>query len=234
MKDKRIVCGIYSITNILTNKRYIGYSNNIKRRFNDHKWALRCNKHDNDYLQKAWNKYGENGFIFEILEECIENELSVKEDYWCRYYKTHNDLFGYNLQITGITQKGPIKDSTKLKRSKSLKGRIFTKEHCENISKARLGKYTGPNPYLKQRQREVQGYPIIVISLYNEKLYEFNSIAETSEKLNLKAVSIAACIKNPPKCLKGYIFIKKEEYDENKDYTIGNRNIKSMRIKYAK
>lgn len=63
------VSGIYIITNKVTGKLYIGESLDIYRRWHDeHIPQLRKNRHYNKELQKDFNKYGEENFIFEILE----------------------------------------------------------------------------------------------------------------------------------------------------------------------
>ena len=56
--------GIYCIENIITNKKYIGQSIDVNERWRKHISELNHNYHHNDYLQKAWNKYGEKGFKF--------------------------------------------------------------------------------------------------------------------------------------------------------------------------
>jgi len=61
-------CGIYKISNLISNKFYIGSSIDINRRWKEHKNDLKKNKHDNEYLQNSWNKYGEETFLFEIIE----------------------------------------------------------------------------------------------------------------------------------------------------------------------
>ena len=62
--------GIYKITNITNNKVYIGSSVNISNREYKHFWMLDKGIHDNEYLQKSYNKYGKDVFIFEIVEYC--------------------------------------------------------------------------------------------------------------------------------------------------------------------
>lgn len=77
--------GVYKITNILNNKCYIGSTTSFNTRFNSHKHFLRKNKHPNSHLQNAWNLYGENNFVFEILEKIEDpNEeiLLQKEQYF--------------------------------------------------------------------------------------------------------------------------------------------------------
>ena len=74
--------GIYKIENKINSKVYIGSSNNIKRRWQKHKSLLKHNKHQNSHLQASWNKYGEDNFIFSIIELCSENSLLEREQYF--------------------------------------------------------------------------------------------------------------------------------------------------------
>lgn len=62
--------GIYMILNILNNHKYVGSTNNFKRRLTRHRGELRKDKHHSTYLQRAYNKYGEDKFIIYILERC--------------------------------------------------------------------------------------------------------------------------------------------------------------------
>lgn len=91
--------GIYSITNLINNKKYIGQSIDIENRFVRHKCELRKGRHVNKHLQHAWNKYGENNFKFEIIEICSKTSLNNRECYWISFYDTLNN--GYNLDRGG-------------------------------------------------------------------------------------------------------------------------------------
>ena len=83
------------IKNNINNKSYIGQSINIENRWTHHKSELNNNRHINDYLQNAWNKYGEDNFSFIVIEECKESELNEKEIYYINKYNSMNN--GYNL-----------------------------------------------------------------------------------------------------------------------------------------
>ena len=113
------IIGIYSITNKINNKKYIGYSIDIKRRWATHKRNLKNNKHENDHLQKAYNKYGENAFKYQIVEECTQEELKNKEKYWIAFYDSKNN--GYNMSEGGDGILNPTEDVRK-KISEALKG----------------------------------------------------------------------------------------------------------------
>ena len=67
-KDK-LNAGIYTITNTATDKVYIGETTMLKRRLSRHRWNLKRLKHENDALQKDYRKYGEDVFVYEVVEE---------------------------------------------------------------------------------------------------------------------------------------------------------------------
>lgn len=117
--------GIYKITNTITNCSYIGSSVNIDRRFRQHRHSLKHNKHVNTYLQNSWNKYGENVFIFEIIEIVVDfNNLLKREQY-------HIDIcnFKYNLNVVTPTRLGSKANAeTKKRLSESHKGKISPKK----------------------------------------------------------------------------------------------------------
>jgi len=71
--------GIYRIRNLITNDCYYGSSKNIEKRWTRHKNDLRNNKHINIILTRAWQKYGEDNFIFEIVEICDVEHLKQFE-----------------------------------------------------------------------------------------------------------------------------------------------------------
>lgn len=64
--------GLYKITNSLNGKYYIGSSNNFSKRWSKHRNTLRRGKHGNSHLQAAFNKYGEEAFVYETFREFEE------------------------------------------------------------------------------------------------------------------------------------------------------------------
>lgn len=77
-----MISGIYKIVNLKSGKFYLGSSKNIKRRWGIHKSALRNNRHHCVYLQRSWNKHGEQNFLFELIKEmpnAVESELFNEE-----------------------------------------------------------------------------------------------------------------------------------------------------------
>lgn len=91
-------CGVYKITCLCNDKFYIGSSSDIVKRWGNHRWSLRHNKHNNQYLQNAWNQYGESNFAFEILELCSKNkQFELEQEYLDKLKPFAKFNNGYNL-----------------------------------------------------------------------------------------------------------------------------------------
>ena len=73
---------IYKILNNVNGKFYIGSTNNFNNRKITHLTKLNKGKHENKYLQRAWNKYGEDNFEFIILEIVpYEDQFNIEQKY---------------------------------------------------------------------------------------------------------------------------------------------------------
>ncbi len=141
------ICGIYAIINWVNGKMYIGKTTNMQKRWREHKSSLNREnyKHENKQLIRAWQKYGENNFTCELLEECSMELLNEREKYWIKELKTygHKGKYGYNSypggQGFGYGEDNPnfgkhISDEKKKKLSMLFSGRPGTK-HTEETKK---------------------------------------------------------------------------------------------------
>jgi group I intron endonuclease len=120
--------GIYCITNLVNNKKYIGKSVNINQRISGHILGLnRKSKDSNRYLILSWHKYGRENFTYEILEEIeksrddFSNFMKDRELYWMDFYHTTDKKYGYNLRQDSSSQSFVHEDTRKL-QSKNNKG----------------------------------------------------------------------------------------------------------------
>ena len=127
--------GIYSIKNISTSHIYIGQSVELKRRIRRHKQKLRYNTHENDYLQKHYNKYGEECFVFDIIEICDIDTLDEREVFWIRHYESLSRDKGYNLESGGNPQKKLSEETKEKKRGANnpMYGRKWSEKQRTNI-----------------------------------------------------------------------------------------------------
>jgi group I intron endonuclease len=67
---------IYRITNMANDNYYIGSAESFVRRQWQHKYDLKRGTHKNPKLQAAWNKYGEDMFVFEVIEEVPDDRTA--------------------------------------------------------------------------------------------------------------------------------------------------------------
>ena len=163
--------GIYGIKNKINDKIYVGKTGmNFGDRWDSHKSLLNNNKHDNPYLQRAWNKYGQDSFEFIILEDCDVAVLEDREKYYIKLYKEQGLAYnihdggneGYNLgkhlseetkrkigeknKVNGMGRK--VSEETKQKMSqthKNKKYKAMSDEGRKNLQKAKQ-KYCEANP----------------------------------------------------------------------------------------
>ena len=111
-------CGIYKITNTKNNKVYIGSSVNLSSREYKHFWMLNKGIHDNEYLQKSYNKYGKDIFVFEIVDYCEPTELIERENKFIALHESNNLNKGYNLASVNEFRRNTFNDEVKIKLSK--------------------------------------------------------------------------------------------------------------------
>ena len=92
---KDIMCGIYKITNLVTEESYVGQAVNIYKRFCEHcKCGLGIDTPQGNKLYAAMLEHGLSNFSFEVLEECLPEELNDKEWFYIEMYCTVS--YGYN------------------------------------------------------------------------------------------------------------------------------------------
>ena len=121
---------IYRITNMANNKFYIGSALSFERRSWQHKYDLKRGAHKNPRLQAAWNKYGEEMFVFEILEEIPAGEDQLAwENKYLHVHVGQPDCYNVNTDAVGMRIGIPHTEETKLKVSQNRVGKHAGAEH---------------------------------------------------------------------------------------------------------
>lgn len=128
--------GVYAITNTINGHRYIGSAIDLVKRKRDHFGALERGKHHNIYLQRAYNKYGADCFVFSVLVYCKCNQLIQLEQTAMDQYKPE-----YNIAPRAGSQLGfRFTEESRKKMSEKAKGRTFSEEFKEKLRAAFSGK----------------------------------------------------------------------------------------------
>lgn len=143
---------IYKIINVENAKFYVGSTIVVTARWRKHLRDLRANKHHCPHLQAAWNKYGEDSFVFRVVEVVDDHtQLNAAEQKWLDAH--HGTVSCYNYaKYTDNSNRGVVRrDSHRHALSVALKayyetnphpaqGRKHTDESKRKMSTNRAGK----------------------------------------------------------------------------------------------
>ena len=175
-KKLKGTCGIYCIINIINNKRYIGSSKNIYQRLLKHRSLLRNNKHENIILNNSWKKWGELIFDWYILEQCSEDQLIIREQFYI-------DTLLPEYNITRLVERNILSKESRVKQSQTRKSRMKNGTIKTNNTKA-----------------------ISMYSLEGAKLKTFPTIKQACIFLTLAHSSICRFLNGTNKQAGGYLW----------------------------
>jgi len=133
---------IYSITNLINGKLYIGQTINPNKRWRQHQANNRMSP-----LNNSIKKYGAVNFIYQIIAQAKSLEdIDILEIQIIKQYDSTNPTIGYNIEPGGNGRKTPTEESRR-KMSESRRGKKHSKEWCENISLGQIGKIISEETY---------------------------------------------------------------------------------------
>lgn len=99
-----MTAGVYIIRNKTDGKAYVGSATQVQKRLMRHRSDLLRSKHPNQYLQRAFDKHGEDAFSFEVLMLCVAGERLQIEQSYIDHFRSTQEEFGYNLIHTRESQ----------------------------------------------------------------------------------------------------------------------------------
>lgn len=228
------ISGVYMIRNRLDFRVYIGSSNNLYKRINQHKKELEKNIHPNSYLQNFVNKYGLDNIYVEILE-IINTNLLITEKKYIDLYNSANRQNGFNLDPNPVYRNSvPCSQETKNKISLAnlnVSDEIKRKRiaNCLKMVEKRLQMvsegYSWPihnkgvpmseeqkkkssdnfkRLYKEGKLKSNQEIPVIQYSKDEVFIQSFKSAAEACRKLGIEQMNIGACCRGKRKTAGGF------------------------------
>lgn len=154
---------IYRITNMSNGYYYIGSAESFERRRWQHKYDLKRGQHKNPRLQAAWNKYGEEMFVFEVIETVPEGATAFEvENKYLAECVGKPDCYNINTDAIGMRTGIKMTEESKQKLSANRKGKHAGELHYRygktvspevraKISATQAGR---PNPRKGQKMSE--------------------------------------------------------------------------------
>lgn len=193
---------IYSITNLLNGHMYIGKTNDLKRRWNQHK----SGHGGTTILSKAISKYGLENFLFDTIAEIpfesseeLNNVLNQLEIYYIKLYGTLKD--GYNATYGGeggTIDYSKIGVSEKKRDACKRNGKIYA-DRVKGVSRDRDVVMRGA---IKRRK------PILQYDIYGNFIKEYPMLSAVTE---FERVNIGKCCRGEIASAYGYIWRYKRD-----------------------
>ena len=200
---KRGIIGIYAIKNSTDGKLYIGQSVDVEYRICNHFSRLKWNRHDNEHLQRSYNK-NPSAFTWELLCECDQSELDDKEIQYIKEYKSTDPHYGYNKSYGG-QQEHRATEETKRKMSESKKGKKFTREHRQKIGEA--NKKRKLSEETKRKIGEKHSVPVYQYSTDGTFIAKHKNSVEAAKAVGLKSsTAIKNAVKGKVKTSAGFVW----------------------------
>lgn len=138
---RTVICCIYKVVSIKTGNLYIGGTVNYGNRRRMHIHHLRKNKHSSVVMQSEFNMYGENNFLFDIIEICDKGNLINREQF---YIDTLNPSM--NLCKIAGSPKG-FKHSNEFRIKRRLLALGNTNKRGKSLSEKQILGMSGENHY---------------------------------------------------------------------------------------
>lgn len=191
--------GIYIVRNSKTNDCYIGASEDIFRRWKDH-CSIAFNKESNNYnglLYQNIREYGLDNFSFQILEECICEDLLERERFYFDLFEPRYNCYRpieYPLSNQEVKDKHRANVKAGAKKaweSKSDSSKRISLSNLENGTKWK---------YIKRRVKAIN------IETGEESVFE--SLYKAAQSLNTSRSTICQVLNpnHPKKQSRGYVF----------------------------
>jgi len=141
--------GIYCILNTVNGKFYIGSTTNLWRRYKNHFNDLSKNQHHSVYLQRAFNKYGNEAFEFHVLEVVEKEEgIYLIEQKYLDFLKPYNRQIGYNVENhVSIRSKETIAKIVATRKANGNSEKF--QKHLDSLSEKKKGVKLSPETKAK-------------------------------------------------------------------------------------
>jgi group I intron endonuclease len=195
MKKENKIIGVYKIISP-SGKVYIGQSRDIKKRLSKYK-RLDCKEQPK--LYRSFIKYGIETHIFETIEECLFENLNLRERHWQDFYEVVNPEKGLNCTLTKtdeLPHSFSLETLEKLREASTGKKYALGSKHSEKTkekysldrkgNKYSLGYKQSEETKMKKLLRSCK----IILNL-ETGIYYFG-IREASNTLNIKYSTLTA------------------------------------------
>lgn len=231
---------IYKITSEINNKVYIGSSCDYDRRVKEHLNELTKRKHNNMHLQNAFNMYGKDEFIFEVIDE-IDGSRKDGYELEQKYINNYILEFGFrNMYNISVKSKGICicnlndisvydyrgvlvdnGDSVEISARYNITIKRLHR-HCKILSKHTNGyAFRYKKDFFDEYDEDMRDYNrVVLLDSLGNFIKEYLKISDANKEIGRPNGSIKASIEGNWKLRDGRYFTFSFNYDFNKQHII--------------
>lgn len=197
--------GVYQISSTIDDRVYVGSSVNIYSRWTEHKWNLNNGSHQNDHLQRFFDKYGLDCLRFAAIEFCKSHILIEREQMYINCLM-RNSIFGlFNISKSAsspmLGRKHKPETLLKIRRVGAENG-MFGKKHSktskQKMSKSSTGRTKSSEEKLKRLFNLPQRKEVLVTK--KDSIIVFFSVSCAAKFLGVTPQSVSKAINLNRKC----------------------------------
>jgi group I intron endonuclease len=155
---RRPQAGVYKIRNTVDGKVYVGGTKNLGARKLHHFADLRRKKHHSHRFQFAYDQYGREAFVFEVIQTLSpSDDIHAVEQKYIDSYKSADPEFGYNIAPNADDTTGvPCSEKKKVLIGNANRGLKRTPEHIKIMSECTRQRNLNASPELRKKWSEAQ------------------------------------------------------------------------------
>jgi group I intron endonuclease len=206
--------GIYIITNDIDARIYIGSATSFKQRYATHRNKIMLNENCNPKLRNFANKYGIEHLTFSAVHACCKEDLLKVEQMYLDVFQPFDDN-GFNIVRKAGSPIGYRHTQEAKDKMKGRPGPRWDDEQKKYFSEIKKGipAKEGMKKKLREHYAEVSK-PVMV---YNKEgfIAEYPSAMEASIQMGITKMLIRNCVQGRCKTVKEYVFIYKENINED-------------------
>lgn len=135
--------GIYLIENMRNGKVYVGQAGSFVGRWLGHRKMFKKGV-NSPHLQRAWKKYGDSAFRFEILEVCKKDRdvLNQREQFWMDFFLSYDPRFGYNIAPVAGSKRGTKWSKESKEKISGIGNGFYGKKHSKETKELLSSKFS--------------------------------------------------------------------------------------------
>lgn len=220
-------CGIYKFRNKENGKVYIGQSKRIYQRYGLH-YNQAFTKKPEELLTEFDRALRQNprAFEFEILEECPEEMLNIRELYWIEYYQQMGEMYNtqalpyvYQFTLEGVLLGSYIGYAEAARAVGKPEGRANIYKCCRGETQTAYGFKWSCSKIIDSNKEEAKPKPkptgqkrgVIQLTQEGEIVATFSSVREAARAMGVTEGGIRHVCTGRSKSCKGYAWKYNEE-----------------------